>query len=272
MAEAFEVAAGVFGVVSLSIQLAESVQKVKGFCDNVKDAPPRLADLIDEIEEMSDLVKDLENEHQPTGVVVTATMQRCINSSRKAVDYFETFANELQARLKKRRFSGGLKFALRQSDIEKMLNRLERAKTLLLFAYMQYQQGIQQKQHDDVRQDIKALASGQGAVLKLVQTGHASMDVDKYIHRQQLARSRQIFRVDTPAWLSNRIWQLALGRSLSGWHFTMRTYGVVPDDSLVFQACRAGDLVGMQRLFDVGLASPFDRNECGDDLLMVSLR
>jgi hypothetical protein len=36
MAEALGVAAGVFGVVSLSIQLAESVQKVKGFYANVK--------------------------------------------------------------------------------------------------------------------------------------------------------------------------------------------------------------------------------------------
>ena len=51
MAEAFGVAAGVFGVVSMSIQLAESVQKVRSFRANFKQACPRLADLVEEIDE-----------------------------------------------------------------------------------------------------------------------------------------------------------------------------------------------------------------------------
>jgi hypothetical protein len=60
MAEAFGAAAGVFGVVSLSIQLAESIQKVKSFRANFKHACPRLADLVEEIAETYDLMKDLE--------------------------------------------------------------------------------------------------------------------------------------------------------------------------------------------------------------------
>jgi hypothetical protein len=49
MAEVFGVAAGAIGVVSLSIQLAESLQKVKRFYGAVKNAPPQVEELVEEI-------------------------------------------------------------------------------------------------------------------------------------------------------------------------------------------------------------------------------
>jgi predicted metal-binding protein len=52
MAEVFGVAAGAIGVVSLSIQLAESLQKVKRFYGAVKNAPPQVEELVEEIEIM----------------------------------------------------------------------------------------------------------------------------------------------------------------------------------------------------------------------------
>lgn len=50
----------VVGVVSLGVQLAESLQKVKRFYDAMKEAPERLADIIDEIESLSDILTELE--------------------------------------------------------------------------------------------------------------------------------------------------------------------------------------------------------------------
>ena len=52
MAEVFGIAAGTIGVVSLSIQLAESLQKVKSFYSAVKNAPTQAEELIEEIEIM----------------------------------------------------------------------------------------------------------------------------------------------------------------------------------------------------------------------------
>jgi hypothetical protein len=60
MAEAFGIAGGTVGVISLSIQLAESLHKVKGFYESVKNAPPEVAELIEEIEIMQDILVDLE--------------------------------------------------------------------------------------------------------------------------------------------------------------------------------------------------------------------
>jgi hypothetical protein len=71
-------------------------------------------------------------------------------------------------------------------------------------------------------------------------------------------RLKRIFEVRTPEWMNDKIWELALDRSICGWHFTMRTYGVVPRSAPIIKACQSGNTVAMQRLFDTGAASPFD--------------
>ncbi|GAB7324195.1 hypothetical protein MBLNU13_g07558t2 [Cladosporium sp. NU13] len=268
MAEAFGVAAGAFGVVSLSIQLAESVQKVKGFYANVRNAPPKLADLADEIGEMSDLIKELEQQHRPVGFVATPLMQRCIESSRKAVEYFAIFSSELEARVTTRRLRGGIRFALSQDEISRILSRMERAKTMLVLAYMQYQTASQQQQHDQLVLMVQSLASSQDAVLELVKpavpnVNGPSTGAVSSAHRRKTTHARKIFRVRTPGWLSNTVWQIALIRSISGWEFTMHTYGVVADDAPILQAFGRGDIFEMQQMFEAGAASPFDRDANG---------
>jgi hypothetical protein len=276
MAEAFGVAAGVFGVVSLSIQLAESVQKVKGFHANVKNAPPRLADLLDEIAEMSDLIKDLEHEQRSTSIVTSPLMKRCIESSLKAVEYFATFSLELDTRVKRRKIGGRVKFALGQEEIERMLNRVERAKSLLTLAYMQYQTALQQHQHDQMLKTLQSLSLGQATLLQLVTpalTVQRPVTSDTVIVPNQTkvsTKAKVLFGAHTPAWLSNNIWQIALNRSISGWEFTMRTYGVVAADAPIIKACEVGDSLEMQRLFDTGEASPFDQTEYGASLWLLS--
>jgi hypothetical protein len=276
MAEAFGVAAGAFGVVSLSIQLAESAQKVKSFYDNVKNAPPKLTDLLDEIEEMSDLIKKLELQHQFTGVDGSPLMDRCIESSRKAVQSFATFSSELETRVQRRKLSGGIRFALSQEEIVRMLNRVERAKGALTLAYVQYQSALQQKQHESMIRSLQALALGQDAIVQLVNPAFAVQNTiawDSYAisaHMRILAHDKQVFAARTPSWLSTTIWQLALDRAISGWQFSMRAYGVMPASASILLACRAGDAVEMQRLFDTCAASPFDQDEHGGGLWEVS--
>jgi hypothetical protein len=276
MAEAFGVAAGVFGVVSLSIQLAESVQKVKGFYANVKNAPPRLADLLEEIAEMSELIKELEHEQRSTSVATSPLMNRCIESSLTAVEYFTTFSLELDTRVKRRKIGGGVKFALDQEEIERMLNRVERAKSLLTLAYMQYQTALQQYQHDQMLEALQKLSLGQATLLQLVTpalTVQGPVTSDTVVvpnHNKVSTKAKVLFGARTPAWLSNSIWQIALNRSISGWEFTIRTYGVVAYDAPIFMACELGDSLAMQRLFDTRMASPFDQKEHGESLWDVS--
>ena len=74
MAEVFGIAAGAIGVVSLSIQLAESLRKVKGFYAAVKNAPTQVEELIEEIEIMQDILSDLESGSQSASMASSASM------------------------------------------------------------------------------------------------------------------------------------------------------------------------------------------------------
>ena len=274
MAEVFGAVAGVFGVVSLSMQLAESIQKVKSFRANFKQACPRLADLVEEIEETCDLMIELEHEVQDTGVVTSLLMYRCMNSSRKAVEYFARVTRELETYAKRRRIRGGLRYALSQDDVARMLSRMERAKGLLAMAYTQYLGSVQQQQYDIMIRSLERLTLGQQDIIQ-------RMDSASVCQLRRFAESAairtdcgkkfmRIFEVRTPNWMSKKIWQLALDRSTIGWQFTMRTYGVVSRHDHIVKACQNSDTVAMQRLFDTGAASPFDQTAEGFDLVSVS--
>jgi len=276
MAEAFGAVAGVFGVISLGIQLAESVQKVKSFHANFKQACPRLADLVEEIGETCDLIEELEH-HTPITDAATGPLT-CgfLSSSRKAVEYFAKVASELESYTKRKRIRGSLRFALSQHEIARMLSRMERAKTLLTMAYMQYLSARQRQQYDIIAQGFERLASGQKNILQRVETASADPQagsVKSVVARKSCGKNLQrIFEVRTPAWMTHKIWQLALDKSISGWQFTMRTYGVVSRDDPIIKACQIGDTVAMQRLFDTGAASPFDQTSEGFELVSVSQR
>jgi hypothetical protein len=274
MAEAFGAAAGVFGVVSLSIQLAESIQKVKSFRANFKHACPRLADLVEEIAETYDLMKDLEYQSEDTGAAASLLMCRCINSSRRAVEYFAKVTSELEIYAKRNRIRGGLKFALSQDEIARMLSRMERAKALLAISCTQHLRAVQQQQYNAMIQAIETLASGQKDILQRLEPAAI---VQRSVHTNcafamtdRGKKLKRIFEVHTPKWMNGNIWQLALDRSTCGWQFTMRTYGVVPRNAPIIMACLDGDTVAMQRLFDIGAASPFDQTPEGFELVSVS--
>jgi hypothetical protein len=101
----------VVGVVSFGVQLAESLQKVKRFYNTVKYAPARLADIIDEIGSLSDILTELEQDPTSSGVDTGPAMQRCVAACRKAVDRFATCANSLESRMKRSKGLGSVKFA-----------------------------------------------------------------------------------------------------------------------------------------------------------------
>jgi hypothetical protein len=276
MAEAFGVAAGAIGVVSLSIQLAESLHKVKGFYESVKNAPPQVAELIEEIEIMQDILGDLETGSQGASVASAPTMRRCMKVAQGATKRFTVFATELQNRIKKSRFRGGIKFALNRDDIKQMLDQLERTKSSLNLAYKLYEQATARERHTALMQ---AVTSSHGIAVQQAQTVKVSLLTQdatipahsgRQVSRLNLVTGKTLFRMTTPEWLSSTICQLQMTQSIAGLNVFLRTYGVVPRDAPIFQACRRGDVLGMQRLFDSRLASPFDRNENGMSLWRVS--
>jgi hypothetical protein len=265
MAEVFGVAAGAIGVVSLSIQLAESLQKVKRFYGAVKNAPPQVEELVEEIEIMQDILSDLELGSQSAIMASSASMRRRMKVAQRATQSFVAFSEELQKRIKKSRFRGGVKFALSRDDIKQMLDQLERTKSSLNLAYSLYQQATAEDRHAAI---ISAVSSSQGVSVGTAQniiTRNASQTT-----KTSPLSGRKMFRMTTPEWMSNTIRQFEMRRSIAGFNIALRTYTIVSWDAPIVGACRKGDLVEMQWLFDNRLASPFDNTEIGIPVWEVS--
>jgi hypothetical protein len=267
MAEVFGIAGGAIGAISLSIQLAESLQKVKSFYAAVKNATTQVEELIEEIEIMQDILSDLESGSQSANMASSASMRRCMKVAQRATKSFVDFSGQLQARIKKSRFRGGVKFALSRDDIKEMLDQLERTKSSLNLAYSLYQQATFEDRHAAL---LSAVSSSQGVAVGTAQLTVKLERTVSQISRHSCLSGNRLFHMMTPEWISNTIWQFEMRRSIAGFNVLLRTYGIVPHNAPVFKACREGDVIEMQRLFDNKLASPFDRSP-NWDLWRVSL-
>jgi hypothetical protein len=220
MAEVFGIAGGAIGAISLSIQLAESLQKIKGFYAAVKNAPTQVEELIEEIEIMQDILGDLESESQSAHMASSVSMRRCIKVAQRATKSFVAFSVQLQTRMKKSKFRGGVKFALSRGDIKEMLDQLERTKSSLSLAYSLYQQATAEDRHTALTSVVSSsLDVAQGAVQN---TGTITRSTSQVSRCSRLSGER-LFHMTTPEWISNTIWQLEMRRSMAGslWYRTL---------------------------------------------------
>jgi hypothetical protein len=80
-------------------------------------------------------------------------------------------------------------------------------------------------------------------------------------------KDRLSFR--TPTWLTSRVWEIRVREACSGWLLGLSSYHICSEDAPVFEYTLNGDLKNLQRLFDEGEASPFDRRPGGQTLLHV---
>jgi hypothetical protein len=256
-----EVVGVVVGVVSLGVQLAESLQKVKRFYDTMRGAPERLADIIDEIGSLSDILTELEQHPTSSGPNTGPTMQRCVAACRKAVDRFSTYANSLESRMKRSKRLGSVKFAMKNENVESVIASLESSKSNLVLAYMMYREAVADKRARHVQEQMNLFASGQASLLQQRETpqdGQLTMDKrpERRSHRLNCVRSKPMFK--TPTWLSRTVWEMAMDRAISGWTFSIRSYSLVNYESGIVDAICSGDTALLQQSFDMRKASPFD--------------
>lgn len=76
--------------------------------------------------------------------------------------------------------------------------------------------------------------------------------------------------IQLPSWISETIYEFHYAPSLSGWMFNARIYNIVPNDSEIFRRVKQGDEAGVMELFQARKASPFDKDQRGQSLLLVS--
>lgn len=80
--------------------------------------------------------------------------------------------------------------------------------------------------------------------------------------------SSSIFSIEVP--IIHRAFTMRSQKSLGQWTHSFRVSRIVPDDSPIFKICATKDEKFVWKLFDSGLASPFDQTASGVTLLHVS--
>lgn len=132
MAEIFGAVASGAGLVSLSMQLLESTQKLKGFFDSSRDAPDTVRDLCFDLETMSLSLRQIEH-HRQSDVLGDELLGRCIVTCERAIANIKA-----EGMLRKARFAGRLYTAFRDPEVRRLLADMEHAKSSMSLAYMSY--------------------------------------------------------------------------------------------------------------------------------------
>lgn len=125
------------GLVSLSMQLLQSAQKLKRFYDDVKGAPKALDKLSFDLHTLALLLREFER-YRLRHENGSDLLHRCMLRLQEEVDDIQRLAGKLEQRLSRSRLIGKLSAAFKEPEIQMCLEGLEGAKSSLLLAHASY--------------------------------------------------------------------------------------------------------------------------------------
>lgn len=134
------IASGI-GVASFAIQLAESVQKLKALCDDIKDAPETISCSIQQLDILTKQVEEIaiEEQENPQIFADTTSLRQCITSCKQGAAALAGIVTELEKEMTtERSIWSKLKVVLKKDTLRKLASRLESARGLLMMSYMIY--------------------------------------------------------------------------------------------------------------------------------------
>jgi len=137
MAEILAVVASGMSVASLSIQVASSVNKLKYFCDRVKDTPSEVHDTLDDIETLSIVIDEIEAIARSGGHLPESLYAALLRSARRCLEAsnaLRSIVSEIEAALQKHKLRGAVKGALKKTKLDEIRQRLESAKMTCVLA------------------------------------------------------------------------------------------------------------------------------------------
>ncbi|RYP46480.1 hypothetical protein DL768_007313 [Monosporascus sp. mg162] len=314
MAEALGVAASSIAIAQVTSQVGVAVVKLKKFCDEVKDVPDDIADLLQQIDCLDPALWEAENSFELTGLPAMlwndAAAKRsttyCRNALKALTEIVDEMAVQINHPKRLNRKAASVKVVLRKDTLKKLEKRLENAVRMLTLAQQSYLTALTRIQPDIIVEKFTTLVAhlqpSHAHTSEVIQPCDAS-DHDNTQAKQssrskaiQFKPSREKWRqqatklspfgrfvassseggyslaLQAPWWLSQQSWEFQSYKANSGWRINLRTYSARPWDSEVFEVARNGVPHELQRMFDMGLASPFDYESTrGGTLLHLAL-
>jgi hypothetical protein len=137
MAEIFGAVASGAGLLSLSIQLLESAQRLKGFYNATKNAPQTVADLSSELHTMSLSLRMLER-HRRDDILGEELLDRCTMTCTRMIGKIKSAVSKMERQLQRSRNVGRMFAAFKEPEMRRLLEEMEHAKSSMLFAYTVY--------------------------------------------------------------------------------------------------------------------------------------
>jgi hypothetical protein len=125
----------VFAVVSLAIQLGSSVQKLIDFWDSVKEAPAEVAQIKSHLLVLGSLLRSIERDahegHNSQDEIGIECLRICTFSIAKLERLSAVLDRGMSGSASRRRWTC-LRKSMREQEITKYWNELERAKSMLM--------------------------------------------------------------------------------------------------------------------------------------------
>ena len=97
------------------------------------------------------------------------------------------------------------------------------------------------------------------AVLRFVTTEQESVITDESGIERSIPAHRTRYDLRIAQWLLYRGFSWQSFGMYGNWQYSFRTFRYISEDTLIVDFCREGDIANVQKMFDKGLASPFDR-------------
>jgi hypothetical protein len=130
----FGIAAGVVGFVSLSIQLTDSVRKLRDYYQAYDNAPLDIKSLIDTLETLRCILDQVSPSMSTSDAnqVPTRLLEDCKNWCRGIKDNIHRTMDTIEADILQHPRLGKAKYAFRKTAIDKLLQQLQDSKLDIL--------------------------------------------------------------------------------------------------------------------------------------------
>jgi len=146
MAEVLGLAASGISIATLTVQIANSVAKLKSYWDELKEVPEDVRLLVEEIEDLQLLLSDIEADQRrnpiSSTVLDTNSASRCLEHCKRGADRLKELTDDLgvdiMASNRFRSKWASARVILKKDKIEKYKSRLERAIRLLSLSHLCY--------------------------------------------------------------------------------------------------------------------------------------
>ncbi|KAF2165670.1 hypothetical protein M409DRAFT_23960 [Zasmidium cellare ATCC 36951] len=286
------------GLLSLAIQLGESIQKLKSFHARVKNAPTMLADLILELESMG-LSLDIVERYKSQDTIEAGLVAHCLARCRTTTERIQNIVDRIHDIGTKRARLAKFYVAVKDPEIMRLLQELGQARgslamSLLMF-YSERQHQCSEVQNEILQRLVTQLnnflaqpqASGvppatvshlssfcsRGRDLKEAQSDtnfasrqeSCSSDPDQTRNRHHTKGKRAseeiLATIRLPKLLFSQAWSVSVVRTSIGFAVNLCPYMGRDPWSEIFLRCATGNTRAVQRLIGEGQASLRDVSE-----------